>query len=340
MGLKKLFKRRSRNEVGKLGSSSKIDLTGHAGDTSRYCDESTASESSGTAKVMTLESFAKNRKWDAVVKLVQESHVDDWMTAVEENASNNHSEGSFRSLHQTTTPLHLVAANRAPVATIDAIIQVMRTKFEILIPEEAQDEHGRTPLHVAVAAGCEEETVVRLLAGEGLIMPAILKDENGMTALHMAAATPLVELKKKNVFAANPAAMQKWHKRRAMTVLMEEYPEAVYLRDCAGKTPVDYAKELIGEKEFWVQNMDRVCKEYQAEMASKEQAAPTMGPFEMSADLQCAEVPLIVPSKSGSCRDFTMVSSLRLEDVLDEGIIAPEPDDLSTIGDNEVEMDL
>ena len=315
MGLK-LLKRRTRKPD--ETAHTKLSNSGHS---QSLCDDSTNSDASRSKPGM-VEALCRSAQWDTVLKLVQDSTVDEWNATPSSDA---------HSLYHTTSPLHLVLAHQAPLKVVESMIEIMHTKFAVPVPEEAQDEFGRTPLHVAVTAGCDEETALRLLRGHGLVMPAVIKDDNEQTPLHLACVSPIVKKqKKKSMFAPSQKAILKWNKRRVMTVLMEEYPEACAVMDKHGKTPLDYAREQE-LKDSSVQELARLSQEFSVE--------PDVTPSdkEIAANLAVAGVPFIVPSLSGSCRDFHACSILNLEDLEHQKL--PEASDVSTIGDGSADLD-
>jgi len=322
MGLK-LFKRRARKES---SAENKIEKAPerHSSQHSATNDESTASLRS--IRSSALDTAAREGKWEQFVKIARDSNADDWAaTTVDEQ---------HHCLHGCTTPLHVALAYRAPLKTVEALIDLLATQFKVPVPEEAVDEQGRTPLHIAAAACCDEQVALRLLSGSTICMPAVTACADGQTPLHAAACHPIPVIKKKNLLGANPVQMMKWNKRRVMMVLMEQYPEAAAICDHAGKTPLDYVKEA-GMKDSIVPLMQRV---YDDHVFQKREEVCVQ---HMSEDLQHADVPFVVPSLTGSCRDFASLASLQLADVLDRSQDAPQEqhaDDVSTIGDSEAEM--
>ena len=344
MGLK-FLKRRARKETTDIHNTFKASTKGSEGSRSnttlhtvRCDDSSTVSERSFSSKASILESLARNGKWEAVLQLVQESHLDDWTsnhtkpsgTKEEEEVSCDY------SLYQCTTPLHLVLAQQAPLHIVERMITLIHEHLQVPVPEESPDEEGRTPLHIAVTSGCKEEVAARLLSGSSLVMPAVLVDAQGQTPLHAACAAQIVKTKKKNVFKANPVAMQKWNKRCVLLLLMEEYPEACAVRDKAGKTPADYLRETGTIVDSTLASLQRLQDEY-AVTANEVMQVPT----EMCPTLRYADIPLVVPSTEPSCRDFDYVVSLSDTALLSDAAaddVPTSPSDVSTIGDAEAEL--
>ena len=320
------------------------------------CDDSLSSEKS---KANLLEMYAAKGQWDAVIQLVAKSHVEDWAmsssslsssaSASSPTASNNHSNTNDESAVTTasttppaSTPLHLALVYRAPVHVVDALVRLSKEHLDWPAPEEVQDEWGRTPLHVAVEAGCDEDTVERLLAGDNLVMPAVLRDEQDRTALHVACASPVIKQKKASVFGANQLAMDTWNKRRVISVLLQHYPEAATLADKTDKTPLDYAVENKFSKRS-VHELQQACEIYTPSIMAGPMEQPES---EAVSSLAYSDVPLIIPTSVDGSRHN---SAAHLDSLLQQA--APDPeldspdnptnphdDDVSTLGDAEVEM--
>lgn len=291
------------------------------------------------SKAVLLESYATKAQWDAVIRLVSSSCVDDWLDSPVPLSSSSDQSSSPQAfpLQMTQTPLHLALHHGAPVHVVDSLIQILKENMDVHAPEEMQDEDGRTPLHVAVAAGCEEAVAQRLLAGDNLVMPAVLRDTAGQTPLHAACASPVLRRKKSAVWKANQFAMDHWHKRKVIDLLVEQYPEACTLTDDHNKTPLAYA---IANK---------LQKHTVHELKDTAEAwAPTIAePSENHSrdDLESlanSDVPMVVPSEPGStCRVLlTKESIARLDKLLQEDWKSDEDKDVSTLGDDDCADDL
>ena len=219
----------------------------------KTCDE-TASAASQTSAI---ETAAQQGKWESYIRQVEASSAEDW--GVTNSDDSSHEEADASVSPQAASPLHLALQYRAPLAVLVALLTICEHKLGLQVPEECVDANGQTPLHVAVAAGCEEDIVHRLLGGTNLLMPAVVHDAQARTPLHVACCAPPPVKRKGSFFGANTAAMEVWHKRRAVTVLLEHYPEAACLQDVHGQTPLDYArqagfsKNTVQELEFAVQ---------------------------------------------------------------------------------------
>lgn len=197
--------------------------------------------------------MAAKEQWDQVVQLVANSQAWEWKlstTTTTTIANNNTNTAATEQDVSTTTatttnlttPLHLACQYRAPASVLDPVIHILQRRH-MAVPQQVQDEQGQTPLHIAVTAGCEEAVVQRLLAGDGLLMPAVLRDRQDRTPLHCATQTTVTKQRKKSFLGPNQLSLDTWHKRRVSAVLLEQYLEAALLQDQAGNTPIDYARD-------------------------------------------------------------------------------------------------
>lgn len=226
----------------KNASSSTPKLRHKEGD-----ETSTYSDTSGASKPSLLESLARDGKWKAFLKLAENSSSDDWMNGVNPDSSlhssnDDSTSSSVLQPNKCTTPLHIALCYQPTVCVVESLITLLRDRFNVLVPEEFQDDQGRTPLHIAATYPCEEAITARLLSGPTLLMPAVLRDNVGRTPLHWATDA---------VVGKSPAgrfgrrkqtvAMERWHQGRTMAVLMNHYSEGANLKDDSGKTPLDYA---------------------------------------------------------------------------------------------------
>lgn len=106
---------------------------------------------------------------------------------------NTHSLHLFRG----ESPLHVLLQYRPTLPVVEELLKVLAcssnnsgaavtTPTASSVPEDALDMQGQTPLHVAVANGCDVEIVRLLLSGVSAVMPAVAKDNWGRHALHRA----------------------------------------------------------------------------------------------------------------------------------------------------------
>lgn len=114
---------------------------------------------------MSLLQLVEDRRWEKVIKRVQE----------------NPEEARLRNLvgpeGGQTTALHEAAMNDAPLDVIEALLQAY--------PEatEAQDDDGWTPLHTSCYFDASHEIVKRLLEAD--LGAVYKKDNEGRLALHL-----------------------------------------------------------------------------------------------------------------------------------------------------------
>lgn len=190
-----------------------------------------------TSKGAQVESLAQQGKFKEVVKLFSQSHVDDWFPQGDSEGEEEAPKDKNSWPANTPTPLHVVLEHNPTAATVSSMLTILHERFHVLIPEEFVDDIGRTPLHVAVAAGCTVEVAQVLLDGESHLMPAVLKDSLHRTPLHWA-CQPAQKHKSKR-----KRDMALWHQRQVIQVLLEEFPEAASIQDEEKKTPLEYAEE-------------------------------------------------------------------------------------------------
>ena len=313
----------------KLRKSSKGAPATKGAESNRYCDDSTASSSSGSL----LESLAREGKWDVFLSLAENGSAEDWCAGNNQDDS-VHSSESAPEPKMTSTPLHLALAHRPPVKIVDSLVTILKEKYNILVPEEFQDDQGRTPLHVAVCHSCDEEIAERLVTGDNLLMPAVLRDNQDRTPLHWACASPIVKPTKQPGRRKNTVELQKFNKRRVMCVLMKHYPEGAALTDTHGKTALEYAREnkISDSSTKQLEVLERECDCLIHE--HEEPSISSIVDFDSNSVLEDTNIPCVVPSpdKQG-CWLQKSLSTLNLDEA--PSAIA---DDISTIGDNEAEM--
>ena len=254
MGWKDSLLHKARSRLpNNLYNNDKSDNNSNNDDDDTCSESSTKSRGYSQRRRVTAlcEKQALAGRWHALCKTVKNSKAEDW------NLLTNRS----TTVIQTTTPLHLACLYGAPVTAIDAIVSTCQTKFHIAVPEEAADEAGNTPLHIAVAAGCTTAVVQRLLEGASGILPAVVRNAAGQTALHVACATPVVKTHHNfsNALSSTPSSSSSLailrkprislkpandavNKKAVAELLLSTYPAAATLTDLAGRTPLDYWK--------------------------------------------------------------------------------------------------
>lgn len=235
--LKKLSQRRSAAAAlkGLKGNQSKKTLVDEV-DTSSESSPSLLSTQHGTS----VESLSQNGKFDEVFRLVSKSNLDDWLPDVEliDNLEASKHSATHNGLwpRNTPTPLHIIVKHNPPPAVVQKMVQLLRDRFQIELPEDHPDHMGRTPLHVAVVNGYSTSEIIQVLvSGESLIMPAVHRDSSRRTALHWACQPVQMKSRRKT-------QMAQWHQKLSIEILLEAFPEAASLRDEDGKTPVDYGR--------------------------------------------------------------------------------------------------
>ena len=178
------------------------------------------------------------------------------------------------------TALHVLARYQANAKLVDLMVRTLKrlqiskasgresaSRSVICIPEDARDDVGRTPLHVAAASGSRVEVIDRLLGGEMLVMSTYTRDKFGRYPLHWACANPsgLPDPSIVDDFPSFPSHkpfrksstrrplldLPKSESRRAKSrvhnmtfmiqMLISVHPEAVLVRDENGMTPYDLA---------------------------------------------------------------------------------------------------
>jgi len=251
-------------------------------------DETMILNQSPSRKVLALHSLGEKGRWKEFLAFSKTIDVSDMGHCSHSSSLTDSDDGSRSSkgskgsdshfdVNLATTPLHIALAYRPPLDVVEAIISEM--KSHVLVPEETPDESGSTPLHVAAAHFTEEEVFVRLLQGESLCMPAYRRDNLGRTPLHCAAAAVL-NGKRRNKKA------DEWKRHRIMHLLIEQHSEAIFIRDDAGKTPVEYgeAQKIHNSSMGWMQFLHR---EKAKEGKEPEDRAEGSLPGEVSEELRC-----------------------------------------------------
>jgi len=180
-----------------------------------------------------------------VLELEDEFDVDRWLfleaqTMEQSNkftwtwsgARKNHNLHLFRG----ESPLHIVVQYSPTEAVVDKLVEFLTRKLKV-VPEDAVDINGKTPLHIAAAAGCSSHVVARLVSGISAVMPAVAKDVMGRHALHWACTNPNGRAFARKKELAGDAD----NSYRGIGLLIETYPEALCLMDMDGRTPMDLA---------------------------------------------------------------------------------------------------
>jgi len=191
--------------------------------------------------------LVRKRHFFKLVKTVTEGEaqaVKEWLSAG----------GGATCSSNPTTVLHILLKSQPPLFAVQRVIQALGSS---VVPEDAVDRQGRTPLHVAVTQNCDASVVARLTHGNGQYVSAYRAlDNEKRTPLHCACMA--VTSKPKNklhnsrqgrvAFLCRPSGMDpaSLNAQETVVTLMNAYPAAAHMRDIHGKTPLDYAKERGG----------------------------------------------------------------------------------------------
>lgn len=189
----------------------------------------------------TFEQFAIQARFDDILRVLQDFQKDpdrlrSWL-----------GEGC----QGKDTPLHVILRYHPPPRLIDALVHALKNigwfRSDSFIPEDVPDNHGRTPLHVATAAGSHIHVVERLLEGDTFVMPAYTRDNFGRFPLHWACmnpsgqSNPFFSPHQHMPYTAAQARNLRYNMIRMVRLLVDVYPEAASLADNKGMTPLDYA---------------------------------------------------------------------------------------------------
>lgn len=198
-----------------------------------------------------LEKFAKKGKFDEIMSILQDQSdatVKEWLYqgSCESGASSSdvtigeHSIDAVencpsRRHFEHTTALHTIMKYHPPVMMVDLLFKKLQQLEGISIPEDFADSPNRmTPLHIAVAQGCDIEVVRRLMHGQTMNLPAVTIDGQGRTALHWACTNP----RGSGIFATKKSIE---NAIKNVYILIRAYPHAKVIRDENSKTPMDLA---------------------------------------------------------------------------------------------------
>jgi len=163
---------------------------------------------------------------------------------------------SSQNLHlfRGETPLHVLLHYHPTLDVVEKLIEALST--DGIVPEDAVDMLGRTPLHVGAVRGCSVAVMSRLLDGVSVVMPAVAKDSRGRHALHWACVNPTGESDmavcrtfqrplKKNLDPKHDAIE---NMVQVIYQLIKAYPEASMIPDDDGNLPFDLANKHRADK--------------------------------------------------------------------------------------------
>jgi hypothetical protein len=243
MGLKLLKRLSCANSTSKQSERDELAAVDKPVEDTETSSESSSCRTTLSAIGIEIDGLARSGKFDKVLKRISRSKLEDWRPDEDiASDSDDNLTGTEHKQQQSwplgvSTPLHLILSHKPPVPIIESLISLLKTKFDILVPEEFPDHLGRTALHVAVINGCPEEICQCLMSGDMLFMPALHVDETKRTPLHYA-CLPIPSKKR-----SRKMAMAEWHQKQVTALLVREFPEASYMRDSLDKTPLCYARE-------------------------------------------------------------------------------------------------
>jgi hypothetical protein len=139
--------------------------------------------------------------------------------------------------------LHKILKYQPPVEIVHLLILRLAEKSNIAVPEEFKDAEGRTPLHVAVAHGCDAAVIHRLLNGVSRVIPAVTKDNDDRLPLHLACLNEACGATLTKQQSKQPTPAEEVNNMvQVVYLLLSAYPVAAAIRDSNGDTPLDLAR--------------------------------------------------------------------------------------------------
>lgn len=211
-------------------------------------------------------SLAKHGKFEEIEEILKALKASDLATWLEDfsPAQNDAGLEAFRG----ATMLHLIMEYKPPATLVDVLILRLSELKDGIVPEDATDLRGRTPLHLAVHYCCEPSVIKRLVYGVVSVLPAVTKDSTGRLPLHWACENP-------QGFTIKSACMLCCGNRpkncdkmvEIIEMLMKVYPHAVTVKDMAGNTPLTLAI-ANGADHNTILLLDRAYQKLRGENAS------------------------------------------------------------------------
>jgi hypothetical protein len=183
--------------------------------------------------------LAKQGKFETIEDILMrnsESDIFSWI----ENCSLSKGAAGLETFKGATT-LHLIMPYHPPVEVVDSLIYRLSQKRPGTVPEDATDMQGRTPLHVAVAHGCDIKVVQRLMNGVVSAVPAVTKDAWNRLPLHWACVNENISFQQGCLFGCTPRFTDCDNMTKIVEALVKVYPHAVTVKDQFGMTPLDLA---------------------------------------------------------------------------------------------------
>lgn len=171
------------------------------------------------------------------------------------------------------TLLHRVMSFRPSLPIVDLIISRMvssRSQQQQLklVPEDATDRYGMTPLHIAAASGASIDVVERLLRGT-TVGSVVAMDSMNRLPLHWACCNPFgqsPQMPRKRLFSFAACGLARRDCDNMAAViekLIEAYPQAVWMVDRNGATPFDLAADRRADTSILV-SLDVAMRKTQA----------------------------------------------------------------------------
>jgi len=231
--------------------------------------------------------IVKHRRFNLLVALLSEEstqHKEKWLSEL--------------SRWKGGTALHSVLEYQPPLELVDLLIQQLAEHTSTIVPEEATDDEGQNPLHIAVANGCDSRIAKRLLSGVSGVIPAVGKDSMGRFPLHCACENPtgLSTFSRKRLRLTSAKAIA--NMVNTVYVLVTAYPLAATIPDNEGHTPLHLA--LLNKADDRIIRVLRIATNANNPSVSpKAKGVPAAGSnaqTEQSSD--CEEIPVAISSRS------------------------------------------
>lgn len=187
--------------------------------------------------------LARQRKFDVIaIALAERSEAEifPWI----DDCSPSQDEAGGVQTFKGETMLHLIMSYQPSLEVVNLLILRMTDKRPETVPEAATDMLSRTPLHVAVAHGCEHAVIDRLLNGTVTVVPAVTKDAQQRLPLHWACCSTKTKGATRDVWwrvNCGARASDSENSTRIIEALVKAYPHAVTVKDRSGLTPLDLA---------------------------------------------------------------------------------------------------
>lgn len=182
------------------------------------------------------------------------------------------------------TPLHALLRYQPPVDLVTLLISRLIATTKNAVPEEVKDVHGNTPLHVAVAYGCDVAIVRVLLNGKGGVMPAVTKDSDERLPLHLACLSEKLSCSRRSPRKQTPDDQD--NMLCIVYSLLSAYPMGLAIRDANGDTPMDLCRTFGKDTRIYValKDCELECVPNQAVACSIDVPTEISGSFHQESD--------------------------------------------------------